>query len=297
MSDAQDLGGRGGFGGGRGGGGGRPQRGIQRLFEVVRSERIAPQLVRLHLTGDDFDAFVENAGREKLALTDKYVKFLFARPELGLEPPYDLEALRAQLAPGDLPVRRTYTIRSIDFDAKTIAVDFVVHGDEGLAGPWALRARPGDKVVFSGPGARYHPDQGDDVTHVIIADDSAIPAAAAAIDALPPAAKGIALIEVPDENGHVELNAPAGLEVRWIHRDGAPYGVPLAEAVEALERPAGAIDAFAHGEREAVKRIGAVLHGVWGIDRQEMSISAYWAYGRTEDGFQEEKRSPVGQIL
>ncbi|MFT4306882.1 MAG: siderophore-interacting protein [Microbacterium sp.] len=295
MSDTQDAGGRGGLGEGRGAG--RPPRGIQRVFEVVRSERIAPQLVRLHLTGDDFDAFVRDAGREKLALTDKYVKFLFARPELGLEPPYDLEALRTRLAPGDLPVRRTYTIRSIDVDAKTLAVDFVVHGDEGLAGPWALRARPGDRVAFSGPGARYHPDQGDDVTHVIIADDAAIPAAAAAIDALPQTARGIALIEVADEAAHVELNAPAGVEVRWIHRDGAPYGVPLAEAVEALERPAGAVDVFAHGEREAIKRIGAVLHGVWGIGPQEMSISAYWAHGRTEDRFQEEKRSRVGQIL
>ena len=28
-----------------------------------------------------------------------------------------------------------------------------------------------------------------------------------------------------------------------------------------------------------------------------MSVSAYWAYGRVEDAFQAEKRTPVGQIF
>lgn len=279
--------------------GGRP-RGVQWVFEVVRIERIAPQLVRVHLGGEAFAGFVANADPENLARTDTYVKFLFAKPELGLEPPYDLDDLRQTLDRSDLPVRRTYTVRSIDHETQTIAVDFVVHGDEGLAGPWAAQAAPGDTVALSGPGGGYAPAAGD-VTYVFVADDSAIPALAAAIEALPSSARGIAFVEVADEAAQVDLAAPAGVDVRWLHRAGgertAPYGSLLVDAVAALDRPAGEIDVFAHGEREAIKRIGAILNGEWGIPRQAMSLSAYWAYGRTEDAFQDEKRAPIGQIF
>lgn len=285
--------------GSQGGRSGRP-KGVQRVFEVVRSEWIAPQLVRLHLGGEAFAGFVQDADPVNLARTDRYVKFLFAKPELGLEPPFDLDALRRELSRGDLPVRRTYTVRSVDHRAQTIAVDFVVHGDEGLAGPWAAKAEPGDKVALSGPGAGYAP-AGGDVSYLFVGDDSAIPAIAAALEALEPSARGQALIEVADESSQVVLAAPAGIEIRWLHRvtesGTAAYGAPLSDAVARLVKPEGPVDVFAHGERDAIKRIGAVLHGEWGIPRQAMSLSAYWAHGRAEDAFQEEKRTPIGQIF
>ena len=31
-------------------------------------------------------------------------------------------------------------------------------------------------------------------------------------------------------------------------------------------------------------------------ERDQLSLSGYWAYGRTEDTFQAEKREPIGQI-
>ena len=33
-----------------------------------------------------------------------------------------------------------------------------------------------------------------------------------------------------------------------------------------------------------------------GIERDQISISGYWAHGRTEDRFQSEKREPIGKI-
>ncbi|WP_457824606.1 SIP domain-containing protein, partial [Staphylococcus aureus] len=52
-----------------------------------------------------------------------------------------------------------------------------------------------------------------------------------------------------------------------------------------------------HGEREAMKALRDVFFRVWGLDRAQVSLSGYWAYGRTEDRFQAEKREPIGQIL
>ena len=131
----------------------------QTVLTVVAARRLTPHLVRLTLGGEQFDA-VHARWAEKGA-TDQYVKLLFADPALGLEPPYDLDALRERLAPEQLPVRRTYTVRRMDAAARTMDVDFVVHGaddgaapghDGGLAGAWAASEPVGQQVAFLGPG-------------------------------------------------------------------------------------------------------------------------------------------------
>lgn len=277
----------------------RRPRGSQHVLEVVGTERLSPHLVRVHLGGPGFEAFLAEADPQKLATTDKYVKILFAKPELGLHPPYDLDELRDRLPQEDLPVRRTYTVRSVDETARTMAIDFVVHGDEGIAGPWAAGATPGDVIALSGPGGQYTP--APDGWHLIVGDDSAIPAVAAAVAALPEDAQGLVVIEVESDTDRVELPVPAGIAVQWLLRRAPQqlhhYGTLLLQAVDALEPRAGTVDVFAHGEREAMKRIAAILIERWGIDRRSMSVSAYWAFGRSEDGFQAEKREPVGQIF
>lgn len=274
----------------------RPVR-SQHVLVVERTERLSPHLVRVHLGGPAFDGFVE-AGEVQLAATDTYVKLLLARPGLGLQPPFDLDALRAELAPDDLPVRRTYTIRSVDRAARTIAIDFVVHGDEGVAGPWALSARPGDRLSMSSPGGLWAPHPGPDVEHLLLGDDSAVPAIAAALEAMTADARGLALIEVDTAADELDLARPAGVELRWLHREGtATPGVPLVAALRALERPAGRIAVFAHGERGAMKEARVVFQDEWHLDRASLSLSAYWALGRAEDRFQAEKREPVGVIF
>ncbi|KQQ28474.1 siderophore-interacting protein [Frondihabitans sp. Leaf304] len=275
-------------------------RDTQHVFVVERSERLSPHLVRIHLGGDAFEAFIAGASPEKIRATDKYVKFLFAQPGSGLEPPYDLEALRERLDPADLPVRRTYTVRSVDEAARTIAVDFVVHGDEGVAGPWAAAAQPGDRVALSGPGGLYFPDEDPATTHVFLGDDSALPAVAAALEALAatvPDARGTALIEVATAADELALTAPAGVEVRWLHRDGdATPGEPLVAATTQFAATTGRVRVFAHGERSAMKAIRRILVDDWALDRSDFSLSAYWALGRAEDRFQAEKREPIGAL-
>ncbi|SFS16197.1 NADPH-dependent ferric siderophore reductase, contains FAD-binding and SIP domains [Agrococcus baldri] len=267
----------------------RPPR-PQHVLEVLSSERIAPSLVRVRLGGPGLATFTPNA------FTDAYVKLMFVGPELGLEPPYDLEALRETLAPGDLPVTRTYTVREVTADS--IALDFVVHGAEGLAGPWAATVQPGERVAFSGPGGAFAPDDTAD-WHLFAGDESALPAIARAIEALGADARGIAVIEVRDASEEIGIAAPAGVEVRWLHR-GEPRAATiglLAEAVAQLDWPEGRVQAFVHGERESMKAMRDELFTRRGLERAQVSLSGYWAQGRTEQRFQAEKREPIGQIL
>ncbi|MBF4564769.1 siderophore-interacting protein [Plantibacter sp. VKM Ac-2876] len=264
----------------------------QIILEVVRSSWVTPHLVRLTLGGPGFADF------QPKDATDSYVKISFAKPELGLEPPYDIAALRETLAPADLPVTRTYTVRRVDQAAGTIDIDFVVHGDEGIAGPWAAAAQPGDRVVLAGPGGAYRPDPTAD-WHLFAGDESAIPAIAAALEALPADAKGLAFLEIGGRDDLVDLDHPAGVQLIWVGRAARDESTAalLATAITGHPWPDGRVQVFAHGERESMKALREVFLTQRGLDRSQLSLSGYWAYGRTEDRFQAEKREPIGVVL
>ncbi|WP_194421374.1 siderophore-interacting protein [Microbacterium abyssi] len=268
----------------------RPQR-PQIVLEVIERVRLTPHLVRIVAGGPGISAVVDNG------FTDAYTKMLFAPAGAGLTPPYDMERLREELPIELLPTQRTYSIRRFDLDAGRIWIDFVTHGDEGVAGPWAANAKPGDPVVLGGIGGGYAPDATAD-WHLLVGDESAIPAIASALEAMPADAVGTALLEVQDESEQLELVAPAGVEVRWLHRGERVAGTTelLFDAVRALEWRDGRVQVFAYGERGAMKQLRPHLTDERGLDRTQLSLSAYWAYGRREDAFQAEKREAVGQI-
>lgn len=272
----------------------RPRRPAkQHVLTVQSTQWLGPRLVRIIATGESLAEFTDNG------YTDPYVKLLFVDPSLGLEPPYDVAALRQSLPPTQQPATRTYTVRWVDRTAKRLAIDFVVHGDTGIAAPWAAGASAGDRLVLSGPGGGFAPKP-DTAWHVFIGDLSAIPAIAAAIETLPAAARGIAHIEIGDAEDIIDLDNPSHVQVNWlVNPDPADSGF-LANAVDNSPWPSelvaeNAVQVFAHGERESIKAVRAVL-ARRGIPRESISISGYWARGRVEDEFQAEKRQPVGKI-
>lgn len=264
----------------------------QRVLTVESNERLGPHLVRLVLTGESLADF------GAAEFTDAYVKLLFVDPALGLEPPYDLAALRESAPAHQQPVTRTYTVRAIDRAARRLTLDVVTHGDTGYAGPWAMGAQAGDRAVVMGPGGGYSPDA-EASWHLLAGDLSAMPAVAAALEALPSDAKGVALLEVELEEDVLELQAPSGVEVSWLVNPDTDDVDHLARAVDAAAWPEdvseGAVQVFVHGERESIKAVRQVLKRRE-VPRSAISISGYWARGRTEDAFQAEKRTPIGQI-
>lgn len=265
----------------RGGRGKRPQT----VLEVLRTEQLTPHLMRVIAGGVGFADFRNNDS------TDRYVKLMFADPAAGLEPPYDLEQLRAE-RPQDLPSVRTYTVRWVDEEAQELALDFVLHGAEGIAGPWAARARPGERLVLSGPGGGYAPDPHAS-WHLLVGDLSAQPAISAALEAMPQEAVGHVVIQVDSDEDVVDIDHPAGVEVTWVRETGEEA---LLDSVRALRWRAGDVQAFVHGERGSIKLLRRHLSNERAVARERLSISAYWAQGRVEDQFQAEKREPVGQI-
>lgn len=264
----------------------------QMVMEVVATEDLSPTFKRITFGGKDFDLFQDSEA------VDKYVKLLLPRdPASGLTPPFDMDELRKTLPRDELPLRRTYTVHSVDYNAKTLKMDFVIHGADGLAGPWAENAKVGDLLHFSGPGGKFQPEPEAD-WYLLAGDEAAIPAIGAALDAMPTKAVGHALIEVATEADEWNLTAPEGIEIMWLHRGGefTPDTTVIEQAVKDLPWREGRVQAFIHGERETMKSLRVYLNDERGVDRADLSLSAYWAYGREEDAFQAEKKLPIGQI-
>jgi NADPH-dependent ferric siderophore reductase len=266
----------------------RPAR-PQAVLTVLDQEWLSPHTVRITAGGPGFDALRINE------FTDKYAKIIFVEPGLGLTPPYDLAALRASLPPDQQPVTRTYTLRRADVQRQQVAIDFVVHGDEGIAAPWAAHAVPGDVLAMSGAGGAYRPDP-DRNWHLFAGDESALPAICSALEALPGDARGVAYLETCDPGEYLDAALPSGMEVIWLHRP-QPGSQPrlLADALLAGPWLSGPVGVFAHGERESMKALRSALKARLG-DGDQVSLSGYWASGRTEEVFQAEKRQPIGQI-
>jgi NADPH-dependent ferric siderophore reductase len=258
---------------------------------VLRREQLSAHMVRIVAGGPGFDDYTNNE------FVDRYVKIAFPQPGVKYPQPLDLWAVRETMPREQWPYTRTYTVRWVDEAARELAIDFVVHGDEGLAGPWADNAQPGDSLVFTGPGGAYNPDPGAD-WHLFAGDEAALPAIAAAIESLPNSARGLAFLEVDGQADVVDIAAPPGFELRWLHRNGEPAGSSplLVNAVCDAEWPEGRVHVFAHGERGYMKELRDVLFKQRGLERSQVSLSGYWASGRVEDQFQAEKKLPIGQI-
>ncbi len=259
---------------------------VMRTAEVVRTERLTDSYVRVVLTGADL------ASLPDLQHTDHYVKLLFAPPGADYAWPFDSDEIRASRPRELWPVTRTYTIRWFDRASQQLALDFVVHGSEGLAGPWAAAARPGDSLGFMGPGGAWRPDPEADV-HLFVGDESAAPAIAAALESLPPAARAEVFLEVADSASHLPLPEAPGVSVTWVHRHDRPgsYGVALSSAVRAAGVPPGRLCAFVHGNADMVKDLRRFLFLEQGVPRAAVSISGYWRTGLDEDAWQSGKRA------
>ncbi|MFI0987438.1 siderophore-interacting protein [Streptomyces exfoliatus] len=256
---------------------------------VVRTERITPHMVRIVLGGPGLDAF------EVGAYTDHYVKLLFAPEGVAYPEPFDMERIREEFPRDQWPTTRTYTVRAWDPVHRELTVDFVVHGDEGLAGRWAARATEGETVRFLGPGGGYTPDPAAD-WHLLAGDESALPAIAVALEALPAGAQAHAFVEIPDASEEQKFATADGVDVTWLHRGDRPTGEALVEAVRALEFPAGDVHAFVHGEAGFVKELRRHLRLDRGVPRERLSISGYWRQGKSDEAWRAIKREWNDQV-
>lgn len=259
------------------------------LTHVKRSEHIGSSMIRVVLAGGELDRF------SPAPYTDSYVKLVFLSPGVEYPQPLDMNAIRADLPADHWPRQRTYTVRAWNQELLELTLDVVVHGDAGLAGPWARSVQPGDEVYLVGPGGEYAPDPAAD-WHLLVGDESALPAIAVASAALPPSAHAQIFIEVDGPADELPLDLPPTAKVNWLHRGGRPVGELLVDAVAKLDFQAGTVHAFVHGEAGFVKRIRHLLRVERGLPREQLSISGYWRQGADDESWRAQKRQWISEV-
>jgi NADPH-dependent ferric siderophore reductase len=257
---------------------------------VATTEALTPSLVRVVLEGGDLaDLVMPDA-------TDAYVNVAFRPEGAPYDEVFDPQTVRDDFADAEPPARRRYTVRAWDADAHRLTIDFVVHGDSGVAGPWAAKARPGDVLVFTGPSGGYRPDPAAD-WHLMLGDESALPAIAASLEALPAHARAVVRVVCDGPDHEIDLQTPADLDLAWLHRSGDERdGSLLLAAVEALGFGEGRPFGFVHGEADEIRSVRRHLLQERGLTRRDLSCSPYWRRTMTDEAWRRIKRDYVAAM-
>ena len=257
---------------------------------VATTEQLTPDMVRVTLGGGDL---------EDLAMpdaTDAYVNAAFRPDGAAYDEVFDPAEVRDTHPKEHQPARRRYTVRAWDPEAHLLTIDFVVHGDEGVAGPWAAAAEPGDVLVFTGPSGGYRPDPAAD-WHLFVGDESALPAVAASLEALHPEAKASVLLVCDGPDHETALPSPAEVDVRWLHRSRGPEDASLlVDALRDLTFPPGRPSGFIHGEADEIRAVRHHLLQDRGLTRQDLSCSPYWRRTMTDEAWRQIKRDYVAAM-
>lgn len=251
---------------------------------VVAVERRSPSMLRIVLGGPGLDGF------EPSEFTDSYLNCLFVPEGSPLQVPFTAEEAKA-LEPALRPRPRRYTVRHWDAEQRQLSIDFVAHGDVGFAGRWAQRAAVGDRLQMLGPGGGYRPDPAAP-WYLLVGDESALPAIAASLEAVPSGAVAEVFVVVDGPDNEQPLPAVPGATVRWLHRSTAASPEELlVDAVAALDWRDGTPDVFVHGEAGEVRAVRKVLLAERGVQKEAASISPYWRRDHDDEAWRQVKRA------
>ncbi|MFS0895092.1 siderophore-interacting protein [Microbacterium sp. 179-I 3D3 NHS] len=217
--------------------------------------RVSPNFARVTFGGDELFEFCTPG-----QVFDSRVKLVFP-PASGILPPLDRDTddwwgSYLAVPEEERGSMRTYSVRELRVDPVSgdteVDIDFVLHLAPGLSGPasrWASTAEVGQELFLVGPrrgvvehgGAEYAP--GDARSVVLVGDETAAPAIARILEDAPRDLRGIAFLEVPSADDALAIDAPEGVEVRWLPRaEGQLHGLEVIPAVLAHLGDADASD-------------------------------------------------------
>lgn len=241
-----------------------------RLLEVTEVSDLTPSLKRVVLTGD-LEDFVSLGFDDHMKIFPIREGEAFAPPTVGPDGPVFAEPR---------PVMRDYTPRSWDIAARTLTVDFAV-GHGGPATDWVMQARPGSKLGVGGPRGSFIVPTAF-AHHVLIGDETAVPAISRRLEELPPGVVATVVMEIEDAASAPPLTSAAELTVIRVCRNGGSRGrvEGLRSAVETALAGVPREDAYIWIAAES--QVARSLRGLvvaLGFDAKAMKAAGYWRAG------------------
>ncbi|MHA6667902.1 siderophore-interacting protein [Homoserinimonas sp. A447] len=240
-----------------------------RNLQVTAVRELSPGYLRITLSGDELTGFV-TAGP-----TD-HSKLFFPDPATGtITAPQLVEGRMQRPETGTVTVR-DFTPREFrDGDTPEVDFDFFLHG-EGPASAWAAAAAVGDPIVIAGPRGSRMPPSG--ISQVILAaDETALPALARWIEALPEEVEIVAFATVSNESDAAYLEPAHVNRARVVWIDKHP------DALERAFRAYGPISddtyVWAAGEAASLIPIRRYLRRELGLPTAQVKVDGYWKRG------------------
>lgn len=248
---------------------------------AVRSiEPLSPRLLRVVLAGEELEGFTIEAPASSVRV------LVPSSPDDELVLP-EWTGNQFEMPDGARAPIRTFTPRYAEAERGELTIDIVLH-DHGQVTDWARRASVGDDVAVSGPGRSDHLDP-DHRSHLLVGDESAIPAIGQLLEWIPLDQSITVHIEVPEPEARIELPEHDGATITW-HVSGTPAppgsedgptpGDALVAVVEAIDELADHV--WVAGEAASVQRLRKHLFDVRGRNRSGVTARGYWKYGRAE---------------
>lgn len=241
---------------------------VVRTITVKAKEQLAQNYVRFYFTSPELAGFVSSS-------FDDHIKLFFPLSGKAVQKPQMTEQGLKFPDPANKPVARDYTPRAFDAERLVLEVDFVLHED-GPAGSWALQAEVGDQLVMAGPrGSMVIPEEYD--WHLLIGDETALPAMTRRIAELPASKTVMAVLETDDPQLQHLLPVHDGLRAYYVQRQ-ANQPLQLAQKVQQLVLPEGIGFAWAAAESAVAKAVRAELVAK-GLENTQIRASSYWRQG------------------
>ena len=248
---------------------------------TVRQVReLTPHLVRITLAAASLSGFLDDGPDQRF----KLILPRAGQPRPLLPDPGDWFGSLQAMPADTRPVIRTYTIRYARPERGEVDVDIVLHGDSGPASAWAGRAAVGDEVgIYAAWGEYEAPPDAD--WQLLVADHTALPAAAAILERQAPSGQRIlVLLEVLDAAEQLPLSAPPGAEVRWLHTGTGQPGAALTQAVHDLDLPTGPGYAWVCADATTATAVRRELVSHRRMPSNAVMFMGYWRTDGPVDG-------------
>jgi NADPH-dependent ferric siderophore reductase len=212
-------------------------------------------MVRIVLCGEQIQGFASLG-------FDDHIKLFFAAKEGG---------------PEGLPAMRDFTPRRFIAEQGELWIDFFLH-EGGAAANWAAQATVGQTLEIAGPkgSSVIAPDGIDE--HVLIGDETALPAIGRRLEELPASSPTLVVVEV---DPGVDRPVFDGREVVWVVRDNCngPPAHELVDALRSLRWTPQRCFVWIAGESRAVRAIRDYLRNERGLDKRWIKAAGYWQRG------------------
>ncbi len=230
----------------------------RRALTVKQVDKIAAHMIRITLTGD-LDGFTSLG-------FDDHIKLFLPDGTTNAEGVANVQS-------------RDFTPRRHDRAGNTLEIDFALH-DAGPATRWAAQAKVGQTLSLGGPrGSFIIPTDFD--WHLLMGDETALPAISRRLAELPAGTRAVVVGEVDGTADEIEFATDADVTVTWAHRNGAAPGESdaLAKALTALTMPTGDYYAWVACESLAAKALRRQLIADHGANPKWLRAAGYWRRG------------------